>query len=230
MTKVGSFLRCVVFVVPWVGLCQEEASALTFDSVDQGQYNMAGDHSFPNTNYVAGNVAGTSPDVLRNFFVFDLSSVSGNITSAELRLFNPNFGFQSVDPSEDYALFDVTTPASTLVGTLGRNLGRADIFADLGTGIGYGVTTVTTADNGSTVVVPLNASFVAAATATSGLLAIGGAVTTLDGSINTGELIFGFSGNPGQLVLNVPEPSAPLLLVVGLAGIVLGSGLRSQPN
>jgi hypothetical protein len=63
-------------------------------------------------------------------------------------------------------------------------------YADLGTGVSYGTRTITPADSGTVVEITLNSSAVAALDAAPGLIALGGALTTLDAAANN-ESIFG---------------------------------------
>src|SRR5207244_7371103 len=51
---------------------------------------------------------------LRDYFVFDLTSASQTILSAQLNLFNPANGYNSPDATETYTSFDVSTAISSL--------------------------------------------------------------------------------------------------------------------
>ncbi len=173
----------------------------TFDAIDFGRYDSTGFHNPANTNYVTGQIGGAE---FRNWFVFDLAAVNRSITSAELRLFNPANGFVSPDPTETYAVFDVTTSISTL---RAGGSGLTAIFGDLGSGVSFGAQTVSSADNGRAVVIQLNSAALAALNASRGSqVAVGGALTTLSGPAD--QLLFGFSGVAGlarQLVLTLPD-------------------------
>src|SRR5689334_14792188 len=87
------------------------AATLTLNAVDSGFYNDAGTFASSNGNYAAGlYITSSPPGQLRDFFVFDLSSVSGTITSAKLQILMPNTaGYLSTDPTETFTLFDATT-------------------------------------------------------------------------------------------------------------------------
>lgn len=158
--------------------------------VDRGWYAVDGVHDPLIYNYIAGNGPGTNHITFRNWFVFDLACVSDTITSASLLIEMPTNGFSSVDPSETYALFDVSTTLSDLMG----GVGGLAAYTDLGTGTSYGSVVVSDADNGLQVVVPLNAAGLAALNGgLGGQVGLGGAITTLDGDPNTEEKAFSYS-------------------------------------
>lgn len=127
---------------------ESQAGTITLSAVDSGRYQDTGSHDSLSANYIAGNSSDSSgPRVFRNWFVFDLSSVTDTIIGAELRLFNPTSGFASLlDTSETYTLFDVSTSISTLTATNGGGNGVA-VYGDLGTGTIYGSRSLTSASN-----------------------------------------------------------------------------------
>ena len=203
------------------------AQPVNINATDRGWYNPIGYHNPIITNYIVGDVRGADCGVncyndFRNFFVFDLASVTQPILSAKLALTvsGPVLpGYNSLDPSENYELHDVVTPIATL---LDDSDGVAT-WADLGSGVVYGSRTMTAADNGSVIEITLNSSAIAAMNSIHGLFGIGGSITTLDGVANN-ELTFGWShqGNPiTQLRLTlVPEPSTLLLLGIGAISLL----------
>lgn len=167
----------------------------TLYATGAGWFSNAGEHSQPNDNYAVGG--GQDGYVRNNFFLFDLSGVSGPITSATLRVYNPNapvsagfpYGYTSSDPTENYAVFDVSTPVANLASGYGiGSLAGQAIFRDLGSGQNFGMTTVSLADNGKFVEVSLNASALTALNAAVGLFALGGTLTTLDTVVNKESL------------------------------------------
>lgn len=154
----------------------------------------------------------------RNYFVFDLSGLSGQtITSANLELYNRLSGYLSPDPSETFALFSVSSAPSDL--TIPRSPGDATglaLFSDLGQGDIYGSVDVTESDEGLFVTVSLNATGLAALQASvGGDFAMGGALTTIpDPPAGPSQLAFvqfiGADPNPfvARLVIET-APQAP---------------------
>ncbi len=174
---------------------------VTLNALDSGWYKPDGSHNADNDNYIAGKVGAAGE--LRNFFVFDLSTIRGPIRSATLRIFHPGSGYNSVDAQETYTTFDVSTAIADLMAT---NSTRTDIHADLGSGSTYGSVQVLDPSNNVVVELSLNGSGLAALNSAQGLVAIGGALTSLRGQDD--EYIFGGSDGSGlrQLVLTVGSP------------------------
>ena len=211
----------------------------TLYATGAGWFSNAGEHSQLNYNYAVGG--GQDGYVRNNFFLFDLSGVSGPITSATLRVYNPNapvsagfpYGYTSSDPTENYAVFDVSTPVANLASGYGiGSLAGQAIFRDLGSGQNFGMTTVSLADNGKFVEVSLNASALTALNAAVGLFALGGTLTTLDTVVNKESLFASaylspVAPNVPELVIStVPEPSASALWIAGLG--LLGLAVRRR--
>jgi len=179
------------------------AANLVLDATYSGWWNATGLHDSTNSNYIAGH--SSSGNHLRNFFVFDLGTVSPSILSAQLRVANPPNGFNSVDPTETYTSFDVATPLSTLVAS---GAGQTAIFDDLGTGTPLGSQTVSVADNGQTVTIDLNADGVSYLNAARGSqVALGGAITTLSGTSVQSVFAYSGSGYSRKLSLSLTPPS-----------------------
>ena len=209
------------------------AQAVTINATDRGFYDSTGSHDFSNTNYFTGEpLFGNNS---RNFFIFDLAPVSGTVTAATLRLFNPLGSYTSPDPTENYDVHHVgTSPASLAAGTAG-----AAGFTDLGDGTVYGGHLASALDNGTFINIALNAAAIADINAQlGGLFATGGNLTTLtlDG---VPESLFGATGGSAlsntQLILTtaaavpepVPEPGSLALLSLGVA-LALASRRRRQ--
>ena len=211
----------------------------TLYATGAGWFSNAGEHTQSNDNYAVGG--GQDGYTRNNYFQFDLSGVSGPITSATLRVYNPNapvspgfpYGYTSSDPTENYAVFDVSTPAADLAAGYGiGSLAGQAIFGDLGSGQNFGMTTVSLADNGKFVEISLNASGLAALNAAHGLFALGGTITTLDALVNKESLfasayLSSVAPNVPQLVISsVPEPSESALWMAGLG--LLGLAARRR--
>jgi hypothetical protein len=190
-----------------------------------------------NNNYIAGRInyfddAGTDLGLqdFRNFFIFDLTSVTNPVTSAKLHLYNngfvpsfPGYGFESPNPFETYKIFDVNTPLASLV----AGTGGTTAYADIGTGTSYGTYNISNADRGQFVVINLNAAGLAAINANlGGKIAFGGAITTLSPVPEEEQFAFAVSHNPAGVndgntfleVNAVPAPPAVILLCLGLLG------------
>ena len=162
-----------------------------------GWWDSTGSHDAGNSNYGVGD-ANSSPDH-HDFFVFDLSGIEGTITGAQLSIGNTANGYMAGIPAgiSTLAMFDVSTSIEALEAT---NSGQVGIFTDLGSGTLFASRTVSAADNGTQVLITLNASALAALNAAEGQeFAIGGA---LESSTAT------------------PEPGTVMMLGSALAGLL----------
>ncbi|HYC53395.1 MAG TPA: hypothetical protein VEL28_00430 [Candidatus Binatia bacterium] len=115
-------------------------------------------------------------DELRNYFVFDLSSLDGFITSGLLHLSTApdvQVPYNSPDPSETYTVFDVSTPIATLTGA-----GGTAAFADLAEGAVYG-SLAATSSLAHVADIALTGAGLDFLRENDGMVAIGGAITTL---------------------------------------------------
>ncbi|MBI3432458.1 MAG: PEP-CTERM sorting domain-containing protein [Hydrogenophilales bacterium] len=222
-------------------------ASTTLDAIGAGWFTNAGEHVESNTNYAVGG--GMDGYTRNNYFLFDVSGLGNQITAATLRVYNPDmplspgapFGYTSSDPTENYALFDVSTDfySAPTGGTnhvagyaIGSSTGQA-IFNDLGTGQSYGSHTASLADNGRFIEISLNASGLADLNASGGIFAIGGSITTLDNLVNMESLfasayLYTSTGAVQLVVSSVPEPSESVLLLAGLGLVVVAS--RRKPN
>jgi hypothetical protein len=201
------------------------------DAVDSGWYSASGTHNSTVSNYLAGECAAPQcpqPVVFRNFFVFDLTAISGSILTATLDVENPSTGYLSGDSSETWTAFDVTTPIPSLIA---GGSGLTTTYADLGSGVSYGGAVVLPST--TLVQVNLNDAALTALNASSrSQFALGGALTTLDAEVNR-EWVFGNSGaaNVRRLILSVATPALAINYSAGQPGsyfTLTGSGF--PPN
>lgn len=128
-----------------------------------------GFHLESNSNYF---VSETDVGNYNNFFIFDLSDVSGSILSASLTL-------QTYEVSPNYltySLFDITSPLAD-VRADGYNL---SIYNDLMSGVNYGSSTYSPADTYQVRSITLNDAGIGALNAArGGEFGIGGAVASI---------------------------------------------------
>ncbi|HET9217515.1 MAG TPA: sialidase family protein, partial [Terriglobia bacterium] len=208
--------------VPGVTNDTLSSEGLTLNAVDSGWITAQGVHTTTNNNYAVGQSLfapfpppppPVPPPVLtefRNYFTFSLPAATPAIVGAELRLFNPSAGYNSPDPTETYSLYDVVsfTAADLDVNRASENQTGKDIHTDLGDGTVYGTRDVSPADNGTTVVIPLNSDALGALNAAIGsTISFGGAITTLAGTAP--QIMFGGTiATPGtvQLALQTATP------------------------
>jgi hypothetical protein len=202
-------------------------------------------------NYAVGYDNGdfNPGQILRDFFVFDLSSVSGDITAATLDLYVPASGtdagpgYQSNNSSEEYLLTGTDSAISDLTGSYGAGDATGQsIYDTLGTGTTYADVSIVPGDQGTTIDISLNSDGLAYLNANEGSqVAFSGQnpnVVTTNGL----ELYFTytnptdisvFSGTPEPTldITFAPEPASPALMITGLA--VIGVALlrrRTAPS
>ena len=212
-TQIRSILAA--FSVAMASLvCPQGASGLTSISAsDVGWYHSTG-FSLGSSlnNYLVGDSDENGSVNVRNFVVFDLSTLTQTVQSATVHLFNgANSGYLSPDPSETYAMFEVATD----IGVLVDGTGGVTTYDDLGDGVLFGSVEVSAADNGQFVEVELNAAGIAALNAANGFFALGGDLTTISHPVDVDEALFRFSHETSDVrlvVQTIPEPITVLLL------------------
>lgn len=199
------------------------ADQIMVNAVASGWYTSLGDSNAAGLNVGNYLVAKFGSEEFRNFFVFDLTAVPTPIVSpSSLDLIIPMNGVYAPNPLE-YTVFSVDTAIAELVSASAP----AAIFADLGTGIVLGSTTVRESDSGTVLVVPLNQAGIALLNQSAGgLFAIGGAVTNFQESDFAYAFAMTNNGEVGVLNLDPPAPSVPepaSLLMIG-SGLLAGAG------
>ena len=156
---------------------------------DSGWWTNSFGHDASNKNYIAGHFDGGKGEY-NNYFTFDLSGISGTITTASLNLYT----YQVVGSSVDYQLFDVTSPLSEVHAT-GTN---AAVYDDLMTGVSYGSFIYNSSDNNLFRSILLN---------TDGISALNSAI---GGEFGIGGTIVGGIPTP------IPEPETYAMWLAGL--------------
>jgi photosystem II stability/assembly factor-like uncharacterized protein len=165
-------------------------------AIDSGSYDANGFHQNGDQSYVVGDwpFSGTRPPY-RNWFVFDIPTLRAPVGSVSLEILAHDVA--SVDGTEWFQLREVTTP----IGILRYGGVRlTNVYDDLADGLVFGGAQVATNQRAANLSVPLNESFTAALLAAQGgLLAMGGEVTSLDGTARNNEYIFGPLANTSPL-------------------------------
>jgi hypothetical protein len=222
-SKLAAGSRVMALILAFTG------AAMSENAEYRGLYNESGYHDSSFDGYYSG----WDGAEFRSFFVFNIPALTV-ATSATLTLWNPQFSYFSVDPSETYTLWSVETDIDALVANQENAEG---IFDDLGSGVEFGSINITASDDGTYLIINLNEAAIQAINAAAAetdpekrKLAIGGSVTSLTKG-NDAEVIFdGTYTNPGdsntgptaaRLTINpVPEPTTAVLLGLS-AGAVL---------
>lgn len=159
----------------------------------------------------------------RNYFTFlfpaGLLPPGQQVLSATLVAGMPFRGYASPDISETWTLFDVSPSNNNILQDQSTPVTNAThVFADLGTGHMYGSRIIlpsqATSPTDTPIDVSLNQTFCTELSAKLAIpgeqfFAVGGALTTLEGS--HGQLLFGYSGYGGRATLTfvLGTPLAP---------------------
>ena len=181
-----------------------------------------------NTNYLVGATGGGLLVNLgdhRNFFTFDLSSITRPVVSATLIL--TRGGSSTVNEStETIGFYHVSTPAAELNHNVGLN---PAIFDDLGNGTSYGTFEVSGSGASQDLLsFPLDLALSDLNAAAGSFFSIGGRLLSDDGL----DGIFGApAGRFATLeLLVVPEPSTLVLVAAGLAAMAGRRARRVLPR
>ncbi|NEO86128.1 MAG: PEP-CTERM sorting domain-containing protein [Spirulina sp. SIO3F2] len=211
------------------GVISKPAQAFTFtlNAEDQGWYSDSGSHNPGNPNYIAGKSSGLK---YRNFGVFDVSAITDTIVSATLRAYlpdSPNQGGYLGDASETWSLYDFGGNIDSLL----AGTGGVAAYADLGTGVAYGSTVLTEADEGSIVEVTLGNAALSDLNNALDRWAFGGACYTCSEN-GEREFVFGYSHNNSLIELEietqaVPEPGS-LLGFMAMGTIAASSVIKRK--
>lgn len=214
----------LVTAIPATTAAADPPTVRTYSPIDRGEYvrSVYDDGVFlehePSIEYFVTGRGGHTPHTtllsneFRSFFVFDVEPTDRPITKTVLRIVVPANGYASDDPSETFALVDVTSSISTLRagGTGWAPTSLEAIFDDLGDGHQYASRTFTKADDGKTVDIELDA-VARAMLKTGGTVAFGGHLTTGSTASNKWEYLFELSGlTPVRLQVTIaPPPPGP---------------------
>lgn len=173
----------------------------SIDASNTGWYRDTGVGNQPGgINFITGLCSDCGSPLFRNFLAFSIPAQL-TVTSAILQV--NTFVYDSLNASELFSLFDVSTSlASLLAGT-----GGVAAYADFGTGVSYGSRVYTAADSGQLRSIGLNAAAVNAIQNSAGQSFVTGGV--LDD------------------VTTVPEP-ATVALVLGAIGMLAAQSVARR--
>ena len=117
-------------------------NGVEYDAFDSGHYDNLGGHI--STNYQAGfDGFNNNPlSEVRNYFAFDLSSLTGPITSATLTIPSNPFSIGYVNTSGTDSITYTNWDVSTSVDDLMDGTNGLSSFADLGSGEKFGSTLI----------------------------------------------------------------------------------------
>ena len=189
-------------------------NVFTLDTLNRGWITAGGadnGNSVGNSYYAGIDFSSNAGLELRNWFQFDLSPVSGTVSSASLVIDTGHFNAPGSVTSENYQL---------------TSLGSSFGFADLGTAALYGSRVYTRTDALAIRTIALNASAISSIQSF-GVFGLGGRLTTLLQSTADEAIFSGISGSPSNVQLVVttsdqagtPEPASVLFVLSGLAVI-----------
>lgn len=191
-----------------------------------------------------GGPGGTAPMLRKNYFVFDLAGVTDPIVSAKLLLFNPIGGYESVEPGETFVLAGTGSP--TLATDLATMAGLSPpldpsavalammIYGSVTDTLGglpeFGSLVMTSADDDTTVEVPLSPEGLAYLNAgLGGLVIFGGEVPSATPPGPVPQAVFGFTeptftSPKAMMMISTAEPpvAVPVLAGTWVAALIAG--------
>jgi hypothetical protein len=168
-------------------------------SRNQGWWSPSAFNVEFNDNYIVGDLSSNGSQLYNDFFTFDISGLTGPVSSAVLNLQRFYGGSDLGRTTQTYDLYDVSTDAATLNANNGTS---AAIYNDLGSGNLYGSYSLPVAGNPSDIIdLTLDAA----------------ALSDLNAAIARGDQYFSIGGTlaPSE---SVPEVGSTLALL----GISLG--------
>lgn len=215
---------CISLFFLSIGLSSAQSYQASVESQDRGWVTSNSFANVGNTNFLAGNYNSIE---YRNFFVFDLSDVEGEIISASLSLFAPpTVTYNSANGVEIFSLNHITTavPAD-------RNFAAASaVFSAIGNGTLLSYASINSSTN--TLNFDLNSPAALAALNSGSIFTLGGQVLSLDTNPETVEYVFGNSqvpaGGTNPMVLNLtvlPNGGAVPELSTSMLALFAGFGL-----
>ena len=183
MTSMCKFTLAIILLIVLIPSGPISAATITLTDTERGSYDSTGFFGTSGSGTAIGNyLTGVLSSVeYRSFFNFDLSGISGTVTSAELRISTNTTngtgqGSATPDNPETLGIFDVTTSIPNLV----TDLGGVAAFNDLGGGIQYASVFVPTPTSNGTIIITLNAAALSDInTAIGGDFAVGGVLPLL---------------------------------------------------
>jgi hypothetical protein len=180
-------------------------NGVEYDAFDSGHYDNLGGHI--STNYQAGfDGFNNNPlSEVRNYFAFDLSSLTGPITSATLTIPSNPFGIGYVNTSGTDSITYTNWDVSTSVDDLMDGTNGLSSFADLGSGEKFGSTLIGPNDLVTTVTLD--------------------AAALEDISAAEGSQ-FAIGGSAIATVASVPEASTWAMMIAGFG--LMGVALRRR--
>ncbi len=205
------------------------ASAVEVSSTFSGGLYASGTTTPGFMNYYVGYAVPSTPIERRNYFIFDLTGVSGEVASASLKLYLPGgsmpSGYISSDATEDYRIsgsaFAWTAFAEAFGGTAPPPM-LAAMFGTMGVGPAYGVTTLSIDSGGMDVVIDLSPAAISAINLSLGShFLVTGRLTDLHPLMPgtpPAELAFAYTDIPSA---TIPMPRLEMVMVPGPGGGVL---------